>query len=155
MHIEAPVPPAPVDSNTVPWIPLRAGLSFKPLRFFPHTHGWAVLLRAEPGTVIARHRHAGEVHAYHLQGQRKLLDSGEVVGPGSYVYEPPGNVDSWMAVGDTPLIAHVVASGAVEYFDETGAVVHRSDGASQLERYRQHCTAHGLPVLDLSEHRSG
>src|SRR5205807_9153529 len=104
MDRPSPAPPAPVDSDAIPWIPLRAGLSFKPLRFFPRDDGWVILLRVEPGTVIARHRHTGAVHAYHTQGQRKLLDSGEIVGAGSYVYEPPGNIDSWMAVGDRPLI---------------------------------------------------
>jgi 2,4'-dihydroxyacetophenone dioxygenase len=43
---------------------------------------------------------APEVHALNLAGTRKLLDTGEVVGPGGYVYEPAGNVDSWMAIGD-------------------------------------------------------
>jgi hypothetical protein len=139
----------PVDSEEIPWIPLRAGLAFKPLRFSPRDEGWVVLLRVDPGTVIARHRHTGAVHAYHLQGQRKLLDTGAIVGAGSYVYEPPGNVDSWMALGDTPLIAHVVAWGAVEYCDAVGNVVHRSDGQSQLERYRQFCRDNGITMRDL------
>ena len=72
-----------------------------------------LLLRLEPGTVIARHRHDGEIHAFNLSGTRDALDTGEMVGPGGYVYEPPGNVDSWMAVGDEPVIVLVTAHGAI------------------------------------------
>src|SRR6185436_6257336 len=88
-----------LDPTSMPWIPLCPGQSFKPLRFFPNDRGRVLLLRVEPGTVVALHRHLGEVHGFHLAGARKL-DSIEIVGPGVYVYEPAGNVDSWEAVGD-------------------------------------------------------
>jgi hypothetical protein len=65
------------------------------LRFLK-TRGRALLLLLEPGTVVPRHRHLGEVHGFNLQGERELIESGaKIVGPGGYVYEPPGNVDSW------------------------------------------------------------
>jgi 2,4'-dihydroxyacetophenone dioxygenase len=57
------------------------------------------LLRLEPGAEIATHRHTGEVHAFNLEGSRQL-SSGEIIGPGDYVYEPLGNMDSWKVVGD-------------------------------------------------------
>ncbi len=131
----------------VPWIALGPTRSFKPLRFLG-TMGWAQLLRVEPGTVIARHRHRGEVHGLTLQGQR-LLDTGEIVGPGGYVYEPPGNIDSWSAIGDVPLIVHTVVLGAVEYLSDDDRVIQRIDAAMLAELYRQHCERLGLPVLDL------
>jgi quercetin dioxygenase-like cupin family protein len=90
-----------------------------------------LLLRLEPGTVIPRHRHHGEVHAYNISGSRQL-DSGEIIGPGGYVYEPPGNVDSWWAVGDEPVIVHITAFGAMEYLDENGEVL-QSDTPSSLQ----------------------
>jgi quercetin dioxygenase-like cupin family protein len=108
------------EIESLPWQPLRPGFSTKLLRGGGDDDTRVQLLRLEPGVVIPRHRHTGEVHAWNLAGQRKLLDSGEIIGPGGYVYEPAGNVDSWMAVGDEPLIVFVTVRGAIEYVDEAG-----------------------------------
>lgn len=138
-----------LDTEGIPWISLGPGESFKPLRFFPSDRGRVLLLRLDPGTVVARHRHTGEVHAYNLAGQRKLLETGEVVGPGGYVYEPAGNVDSWMAVGTEPVVVHILAYGAMEYLDDQDAVLKRDTGASLLARYRTFCADNGLVARDL------
>jgi 2,4'-dihydroxyacetophenone dioxygenase len=136
------------DQAHIPWVPTRGGISFKPLRFLDGGRGFVELMRLEPGAAVPRHRHTGAVHAVNLQGQRRLA-GGEIIGPGGYVYEPPGNVDSWSAVGDEPVIIHVVLDGAVEYLDDTGAVTHRIDARGLAELYQRHCREHGLPVLDL------
>jgi 2,4'-dihydroxyacetophenone dioxygenase len=139
-----------VDSRSLPWIPIRTGLSFKPLRFFPDHRGYALLLRVEPGTVVPRHRHTGEVHGFHLEGRRKLLDTGEVVEPGGYVYEPAGNVDSWMAVGDQAVVAHFTVTGAVEYLDEHDQVVDRATPKTAYERYRRYCEDNRIDFVELA-----
>lgn len=76
----------------------------------------------------------------HAQRQRapdrKLLDTGEVVGPGGYVYEPAGNVDSWMAVGDAPVVVFVTVRGAMETFGAAGGVAERSTTAGVAAFYR-------------------
>jgi 2,4'-dihydroxyacetophenone dioxygenase len=140
----------PVDPANLPWIPLGPGESFKPLCIFQKERGRVLLLRLEPGAVASRHRHLGEVHAVNLSGRRKLLETGEVIGPGAYVYEPPGNVDSWMAVGDEPVVVHIVAHGAMEYLDAQGTVTQRDTSASLLAAYHRYCAEHGLTPLDLS-----
>lgn len=129
-----------LDPDKLPWVPLGPGKSFKPLLFLPDDRGWAQILRLEPGTVIARHRHTGEVHAWNLRGQRRLA-TGEIVGPGGYVYEPAGNEDSWMAIGDEPLIVQVAVYGVVEYLDESGAVISRVTSSSLEQIARRHCEA--------------
>lgn len=68
--------------------------SSSPLRFFADDRGFVELPRMEPGVVMPLHRHTGEIHAYNLGGTRKLC-TGELIGPGDYVYEPPGNEDWW------------------------------------------------------------
>jgi quercetin dioxygenase-like cupin family protein len=133
--------PATIDSDSLPWEPISPGFSVKVLRATTDDEARAVLLRLEPGTVIPRHRHEGDVHAFNLAGSRKLFDTGAIVGPGGYVYEPPGNVDSWMAVGDEPLIVHVVVRGAIEYLDERDHVVSRTTNGSTGERYRRFVAA--------------
>jgi quercetin dioxygenase-like cupin family protein len=110
-----PHPTLSPEIESLPWQPVRPGFSVKLLRGGDDDDTRVQLLRLEPGTVIPRHRHTGEVHAWNLAGSRTLLETGELVGPGGYVYEPPGNIDSWMAVGDEPLIVFVTVRGAIEY----------------------------------------
>lgn len=123
--------------DMLPWLVIRPGFEMKVLRGGDSDDDTRVLvLRVQPGIVIERHRHTGEIHAFHLAGQRKILDTGEIVGPGSYVYEPPGNEDSWMAVGDEPLVVFLTARGAIEYIDERGAVTARSTTTSVTAKWR-------------------
>jgi 2,4'-dihydroxyacetophenone dioxygenase len=86
-------PASPLHTATMTWIPTGGGKAFRPLRF--HADGWSELMRLEPGSLVPRHRHTGEVHAYNLAGTRQILGTDEIVGPGDYVYEPAGNVDAW------------------------------------------------------------
>jgi 2,4'-dihydroxyacetophenone dioxygenase len=97
----------------------------------------ALLLRLSPGTVVPRHRHEGEVHALNLSGTRELRDTGELVGPGGYVYEPAGNVDSWMAVGEVDVIVFVTVRGGMDTFDERGGIAERSTTRAITENYRR------------------
>jgi quercetin dioxygenase-like cupin family protein len=137
----------PIAADTLPWVPLGPGKSFKPLRFLAADRGFVELLRLEPGQAIARHRHTGEVHAFNLQGWREL-DTGERIGPGDYVYEPEGNVDSWKVVGDETLIVLVVVMGAVEYLDPAGNVSQRYMASTLEDIYRRHCAASGIVADD-------
>jgi len=121
----------------LPWAPVSPGFELKVLHGERDDDTRALLLRLAPGTVIGRHRHTGEVHAWHLQGQRKLLETGEVIGPGGYVYEPPGNEDSWMAVGSEPLVIFVTVRGVIEELDEEGRVTARMSTGSVAENYRR------------------
>ena len=134
----------PLDTDSMPWIPLGPGESFKPLRFFGGDRGRVLLLRMEPGTIAPRHRHLAEVHGFNVSGHRKLLDTGEIVGPGGYVYEPAGNVDSWMAVGDEPVIVHITSFGPMEYLDENDEVLRRDTGSSLHDIYVKYCEEHGI-----------
>ncbi len=138
----------PLDVGTLPWVPLGPGEAFKPLRFLPHDRGRVLLLRLEPGTVVPRHRHLGEVHAFNLAGRRRL-GGGAIVGPGDYVFEPAGSVDSWAAVGDEPVIVHIVAFGPMEYLDDGGAVLRRDSPSSLREAYRRWCSQNGVEASDL------
>lgn len=124
------------DSSAMPWIPLGPGESFKPLAFLPNCR--VLLLRVEPGTIIPRHRHLGAVHAFNVSGWRRL-DTGEMVGPGAFVYEPAGNVDSWQAVGDEPAIVHIASFGPMEYLADDDRVLRRDDGSTLHDAYVRYC----------------
>ncbi|NNE96612.1 MAG: anti-sigma factor [Acidimicrobiales bacterium] len=130
------------DTNLIGWVPLAAGLSFKPLTFFPGDTGYQLLLRLEPGTIIPRHRHTGEVHAFNIEGSRRILTTDEVVGPGTYIHEPVGNTDTWQAVGEDVCIVHIEANGRVEYLDDDDNVVRHTSATTARADYLAWCDEH-------------
>ncbi|WP_394824605.1 2,4'-dihydroxyacetophenone dioxygenase family protein [Pendulispora albinea] len=143
---------APFDLAQLDWVPLREGLSFKPITFYPDGSGWQLLLRLEPGTVIPPHRHTGEVHGFNLSGSRFLINTKETVGPGTYVYEPPGNADTWKQIGDEPCIVHIEVKGRIEYLDDRGTIVRTVDAKSSQKTYLDWCAETGktpIPALAL------
>ncbi len=128
-----PEPALPVDTDGMPWIPTGTGMSFRPLRFA--ADGWSELMRLEPGSAVALHRHTGEVHAFTISGTREILGCGELVGPGSYVYEPPGTVDGRGAIGDEPCVVHIKVAGTIEYLDDNGQVIESVNAGTQRAVY--------------------
>jgi len=137
-------------AKDTPWIPMSPEKSWKPLRFLEGGRGFVELLRMRPGAIMPLHRHTGEIHAYNLAGTRTLC-TGEVIGPGDYVYEPPGNTDWWRITGDEEMTALVVVIGAVEFLGPGGMVISRADAQSQRHAYETWCARNAVPVLDLSE----
>lgn len=139
------------DSESLPWVPSPVpGKSSRPLRFLRGNRGFVELLRMEPGVVMPLHRHTGETHAFNLSGSRRLA-SGEVIGPGGYVYEPPGNVDSWEVVGDELLVALVVVMGEVEDLAPDGHVRGVANAATRFVEYETFCRERGIAMPDLVE----
>jgi 2,4'-dihydroxyacetophenone dioxygenase len=132
----------PIDTSTAAWIPLRDGVSFRPLHF--RADGYALQLRVEPGRTITRHRHSGDVHALNLSGCRELIETGELAGPGTYVYEPPGNVDSWRCVGEVPCVVQITLTGRIEYLDDAGCVIGHSDSDTARQAYLAWCRRSGV-----------
>jgi len=120
-----------------PWLPITPGFDLQLLRGGGDDDTRALLLRLQPGTIIDLHRHGGEVHAYNIAGTRRILQTDQIVGPGDYVYEPPGNVDSWMAVGTEPLIMFVTVRGPIEFIDERGRVLRSSTTSSLTRAYAE------------------
>jgi 2,4'-dihydroxyacetophenone dioxygenase len=132
-------------SAELPWIPSGTpGKSAKPLRFLRNGSGFVELLRMEPGTLMPLHRHSGEIHAYNLSGSRQLC-TGEVIGPGDYVYEPPGNIDWWKVIGDETMLALVVVMGDVAWPSTTATALNRAcrRGTSSKAEWSSACQVGG------------
>lgn len=143
-------PPARITRpDEQPWIPISEGFTLRPLRFLSG-RGYVALLRLEPGTVIPLHRHTGEIHAWNLQGSRELV-TGEVIGPGEYVYEPAGNTDTWRAVGEDVLVVLTIVGGEIDYLGPDGQVLRRTSAATVEAQYRACCAERGLVPADLAD----
>jgi len=136
----------PLDTGAMPWISTGTGKSFRPLRFA--ADGWSELMRLEPGSSVAVHRHTGEVHAFNLSGTREIVGTGELVGPGAYVYEPAGTVDGWGAIGDEPCVIHIKVVGTIEYLGPNGEIIESVHAGTQREIYLAWCREHGVQPAD-------
>lgn len=137
-----PLHPHALPTETVPWVPLRPGLSMRPLHF--EADGYALQLKLEPGTVITPHRHTGITHALNLEGYREIIGSGEIIGPGDFIFEPVGNVDSWRCHGDGPCVIQLSLTGRVEYLDDSGAIVSHSDSETARDAYLDYCRSEDI-----------
>jgi 2,4'-dihydroxyacetophenone dioxygenase len=114
------------------------------------------LLRLRSGPTVARHRHRGEVHAMNLSGHRRIDGRTELIGPGTYVYEPAGNIDSWQAVGEEDCVVSITVAGAMEYLDDEGNVLSFDDTDSLRATYYRWCAQTGTspdPLLEIKPHR--
>lgn len=125
-----------VQTDNLPWMPLGEGVWARPLRF--HGEERSLQLKVSPGVTIGRHIHDGEVHAYNISGRRRL-DTGEIAGPGAYVYEPAGNIDSWVCVGDEPCIVQITMSGRLTYLGENDERLDYTDTQKLRARYLVWC----------------
>jgi 2,4'-dihydroxyacetophenone dioxygenase len=135
-------PAWPLDTASMPWIPAGPGKSFRPLHFAADR--WSELMRLEPGSVVALHRHTGELHAFNVSGTREIIGTGEIVSPGGYVYEPAGTIGTWGATGDGPCVVHIKATGAIEYLGEDGQVTGTVTAATQRAVYLAWCRHAGV-----------
>ena len=125
------------------WIPEGEGKWSRPLGFLPGQVGWVELMRLDPGVRLGLHRHTGVVHAFNVQGHRRLC-TGEEIAPNDYVHEPAGNVDWWEATGDETLVVFVVVMGAVEYLSRDGKVLKRITSQDRIDDYLRYCEDHGI-----------
>jgi 2,4'-dihydroxyacetophenone dioxygenase len=113
-------PARPLDTDGMPWIPTGPGKSFRPLRFT--ADGWPELMRLEAGSVVALHRHTGELHAFNIAG----------------------TVDTWGATADGPCVIHLKVTGAIEYLGPDGQVTETVSAASQRAIYLDWCQREGV-----------
>ena len=127
-------------------MPLGPGVSVRLLRLVGEDR--TLQLKVEPGVKIEPHAHGGEVHAYNVSGSRRL-GNGEVAGPGAYVYEPPGNVDSWTCIGDEPVVIQITMSGSLTYLNGRGAEGDVTDTLKLRKLYRQWCAREGIEAVAL------
>lgn len=140
-----------IDTTQMDWIPLAPGAWYKPVRFSENGEGWVSLVKLAPGAKVPRHRHAGAVQGFNLQGRGRFLDQGVVTTPGTYTFEPSGTVDSLVAEGDEELIMLFIVDGpAVEYLGEDGAVARRETIATKMSNFGKQISDPKRSLRDLT-----
>ncbi len=143
-------PDRAIANDQVPWVPLSAGVKYKPLRFDFSMGSWVNLLRTEPGAMLGRHRHnGGPVQAYCLEGSWWYLERTWKAVPGTFVYEPPGDIHTLVA-GKEGMTTLFVTDGVLQFFDKDGKIDHEDTVFTRYQGYVRYCAEQGIPVVDLS-----
>lgn len=102
-----------IHADDLPWIPYDdETCQFKPLRFDLTTGNWTYLFKIKGSTVIGRHRHTGgNVIGYNLQGHWRYKDRDWVAKPGSFIFEPPGDIHTLITEGEEDVITLFILGG--------------------------------------------
>ncbi len=145
----------PPDSSVVPleslaWATMAPGIEIRMLRVGGDSGNYTLMTRFAPGTVLPRHRHRGEVHAYTIQGRWFYKEYDWVAEAGSYIYEPPGSVHTLSVSEDNdgPTLVIFTIDQGLELLDDTGKVIHVEEAHSMQAMYAMVLQNQGDPPPD-------
>jgi 2,4'-dihydroxyacetophenone dioxygenase len=137
------------DPETLPWVPQADGVSFKPLRICPERGTWTNLLRVTKQGVINLHRHLDAVEAWVIKGQWRYLERDWVARPGTYVFEPAGDVHTLMNTGEEEMVTLFSMHGPIEYIGPGGETVFTETAETKLSKYVNFCRDNGIAVAPI------
>src|SRR5438046_595355 len=122
----------------------------KPLRFDLSNGRWVNLLKVTGGGKVNRHRHSGgQVLGYVLKGGWRYLERDWVARPGTFVYEPPGDIHTLVVDEGEEMQTLFLLEGVIQYLDDDNRVNYQDDVFTKLERYHKYCRENGLQPVDL------
>jgi anti-sigma factor ChrR (cupin superfamily) len=144
------LPDQAIQSDSMPWVPQGERVWFKPLRFDLANGRWVNLLKVTGGGKVNRHRHSGgQVLGFVLQGSWRYLERDWVARPGTFVYEPPGDIHTLVVDGAEEMITLFLLEGVIQYLDDDDRVVYQDDVFTKLDRYMRFCQEQGIAPLEL------
>lgn len=133
-------------AGDLPWGTLAPGIEIKVLRSGGDSGRYTLVNRFAPGTVLPRHHHFGEVHAFTLAGRWGYLEYDWESTAGDYVYEEPGSVHTLSVPADAtePAVIQFVIDQGMDFLDADGQPFHREDAASITRLYLNALAADGV-----------
>lgn len=138
-----------VNPDDIPWVPQAEGVWFRPLRISPDRGTWTNLLRVTRRGTVNLHRHLAPVEAWVVAGRWRYLEHDWTAGPGSYVYEPAGDVHTLTTVGEEEMITVFSMHGPIEYIGPDGHVAYVETAETKLRRYLDFCAAGDIRVAPV------
>ena len=108
-----------IQTRDLPWASLGEGVWIKILRVSEETGFWSSLIRMEPGSQFAPHKHFGAADFFVLKG-RLIYRAGEAT-EGCYGYEPLGVVhDETTAPEETVIVFN--SFGPIVFYNSDGSI---------------------------------
>jgi 2,4'-dihydroxyacetophenone dioxygenase len=133
-------------TDELPWAELAPGIEMKVLRTGAGTDRYTLMNRFAPGTVLPKHYHHGEVHAWTIEGTWGYLEYDWTAGPGDYIYEPSGSIHTLAVPEDSPgpaTIQFVIEKG-LDFLDDDGNAFHVEDAETITQLYVDTLAAAGI-----------
>lgn len=127
------------------WVPMGEGRWSRPLCLNASQGYWMHLSKTTRSGVVSRHRHPGPVHGFVLKGRWRYLEHDWVAEPGSYVFEPPGDIHTLVVEpegGEMLTLFH--NTGALIYCDAAGNQTGFADVFTRIQDCRDHFERVGL-----------
>lgn len=127
------------------WTPLAENRWSRPLCLNVSQGYWVHLTRFRGAGVVSCHRHPAPVHGFVIQGRWRYLEHDWVAGPGSYIFEPPGDIHTLVAEEteeDSITLFH--NSSALIFCDADGNTTGYADVFTRIDAYAAHYEAVGL-----------
>ena len=147
---ELGLPDRAMQADELPWVPQGEKVWFKPLRFDLANGRWVNLLKVTKQGKVNRHRHSGgQVLGFVLSGSWRYLEREWVARPGTFVYEPPGDIHTLVVESAEEMQTLFILEGVIQYLDDDDNVIYQDDVFTKMERYHAFCEREGLPVQDL------
>ncbi|GKZ35788.1 hypothetical protein AbraIFM66950_006583 [Aspergillus brasiliensis] len=116
-----------VHCDSLKWLPLAPSVFIKIVRLVPETGEYTIMVRAEPGGLLPRHRHAESAEIYVLKGSGAHPQTGAFV-QGDYVSETKGAVhDPLPFEQETELL--MVSRGPSVFLADDGSDLYTMDVA--------------------------
>ena len=145
------LPDQAIQSDELPWVPQGERVWFKPLRFDLTSGRWVNLIRMTGDGRVNRHRHTGgQVLGYCIRGSWRYLEREWVARPGTFVYEPPGDIHTLVLEdGNEEMVTLFILEGVVQYLDDEDNILYQDDVFSKMERYLRYCREQGIEPKDL------
>jgi anti-sigma factor ChrR (cupin superfamily) len=147
--LEFALPDQAIHSDRLPWVPQGERVWFKPLRFDLVNGRWVNLLKISGKGRVNRHRHSSQVLGYCLQGAWHYPERDWQARPGTFIYEPPGDIHTLVVDSDEEMITLFLLEGVIQYLDDQDNLIYQDDVFSKLERYLAYCRREGIEPLDL------
>ena len=149
--LEMGLPDRAIQSDELPWVPQTDRVWFKPLRFDLTNGRWINILKVTGGGKINRHRHSGgQVLGFVMQGSWHYLERDWVARPGTFVYEPPGDIHTLIVDEDAgEMITLFLLEGVIQYLDDDDKIIYQDDVFTKLELYLKYCREQGIEPKDL------
>jgi quercetin dioxygenase-like cupin family protein len=139
----APVPGFHFGADECPWIPGEPGTWNKFMLFDLRKNSFATVFKMAPGVAIPPHYHVQAVAGYVLQGRWKYKEYDWVAGPGSFVYEPAGEVHT-LQNGDETMVSFFHVTGPHITVDTEGRQIAYVDAFIARDYVRQYCESAGI-----------
>ena len=133
-----------VSGDEREWVPAAiAGVWMRPLLFDTVRGAWTNVVRMRTQGFISRHAHPAPVHAYVISGRWRYAERDWIAETGSYVFEPPGDVHTLMALEGESLSLFWITGTLIE-LDESGRPTGYSDVFTRIAQAEAHYDAVGL-----------